>query len=156
MKANQRLVEVLSDLADRLHATPAQIALAWLLAQKPWIVPIPGRAGWSVWTRTWQLLKSSSRLTICGRSVRLLQQSRCTVLEDPGMSGIIKLVRYRHATGLFVCLSLLFPTGCAQKGSPTDAALIGQTSAPTAARNEITKEDGSGSMSENDMHLDNQ
>ena len=42
MKANQRLVEVLSDLADRLHATPAQIALAWLLAQKPWIVPIPG------------------------------------------------------------------------------------------------------------------
>ena len=42
MKANQPLVEVLSDLADRMHATPAQIALAWLLAQKPWIVPIPG------------------------------------------------------------------------------------------------------------------
>jgi aryl-alcohol dehydrogenase-like predicted oxidoreductase len=42
MKANQPLVEVLSDPADRLHATPAQIALAWLLAQKPWIVPIPG------------------------------------------------------------------------------------------------------------------
>ena len=42
MKANQPLVEVLSDLADQMHATPAQIALAWLLAQKPWIVPIPG------------------------------------------------------------------------------------------------------------------
>ena len=42
MKANQPLVEVLSDLADRMNATPAQIALAWLLAQKPWIVPIPG------------------------------------------------------------------------------------------------------------------
>ena len=42
MKANQPLVEVLSDLAVRMHVTPAQIALAWLLAQKPWIVPIPG------------------------------------------------------------------------------------------------------------------
>jgi aryl-alcohol dehydrogenase-like predicted oxidoreductase len=42
MKANQPLVEVLSDLAGRMHVTPAQIALAWLLAQKPWIVPIPG------------------------------------------------------------------------------------------------------------------
>lgn len=42
MKANQPLVEVLSDLSARMKATPAQIALAWLLAQKPWIVPIPG------------------------------------------------------------------------------------------------------------------
>lgn len=42
MKANQPLVEVLNHLADHLKATPAQIALAWLLAQKPWIVPIPG------------------------------------------------------------------------------------------------------------------
>jgi aryl-alcohol dehydrogenase-like predicted oxidoreductase len=42
MKANQPLVEVLSDLSSRIKATPAQIALAWLLAQKPWIVPIPG------------------------------------------------------------------------------------------------------------------
>jgi aryl-alcohol dehydrogenase-like predicted oxidoreductase len=42
MKANYPLVEVLSDLSGRMKATPAQIALAWLLAQKPWIVPIPG------------------------------------------------------------------------------------------------------------------
>jgi aryl-alcohol dehydrogenase-like predicted oxidoreductase len=42
MKANYQLVEVLSDLSGRMKATPAQIALAWLLAQKPWIVPIPG------------------------------------------------------------------------------------------------------------------
>ena len=41
-KANQVLVEVLSKIAKDLNATPAQIALAWLLAQKPWIVPIPG------------------------------------------------------------------------------------------------------------------
>jgi aryl-alcohol dehydrogenase-like predicted oxidoreductase len=41
-KANQALVDLLGDIARRKHATPAQIALAWLLAQKPWIVPIPG------------------------------------------------------------------------------------------------------------------
>jgi aryl-alcohol dehydrogenase-like predicted oxidoreductase len=41
-KANQALVDVLGEIAARIEATPAQIALAWLLAQKPWIVPIPG------------------------------------------------------------------------------------------------------------------
>jgi aryl-alcohol dehydrogenase-like predicted oxidoreductase len=41
-KANQGLVDALGQIADRKHATKAQIALAWLLAQKPWIVPIPG------------------------------------------------------------------------------------------------------------------
>ena len=42
LKANQALVELLGSIAERKKATPAQIALAWLLAQKPWIVPIPG------------------------------------------------------------------------------------------------------------------
>ena len=41
-KANQAFVAVLSRFAQQKEATPAQIALAWLLAQKPWIVPIPG------------------------------------------------------------------------------------------------------------------
>ncbi|HTP26848.1 MAG TPA: aldo/keto reductase [Anaeromyxobacteraceae bacterium] len=41
-KANQALVDLLGDVAMRKNATPAQIALAWILAQKPWIVPIPG------------------------------------------------------------------------------------------------------------------
>jgi aryl-alcohol dehydrogenase-like predicted oxidoreductase len=41
-KANQPLVDVLGQLAARKKVTPAQLALAWLLAQKPWIVPIPG------------------------------------------------------------------------------------------------------------------
>jgi aryl-alcohol dehydrogenase-like predicted oxidoreductase len=41
-KANQTLVDLLGKIAQRKNATPAQIALAWLLAQKPWIVPIPG------------------------------------------------------------------------------------------------------------------
>jgi aryl-alcohol dehydrogenase-like predicted oxidoreductase len=42
LKANLALVDLLREVAKRKHATPAQIALAWLLAQKPWIVPIPG------------------------------------------------------------------------------------------------------------------
>jgi len=41
-KANQALVDLLARVANQKNATPAQIALAWLLAQKPWIVPIPG------------------------------------------------------------------------------------------------------------------
>src|SRR5579884_462243 len=41
-RANQALVDLLRGIAERKKATPAQIALAWLLAQKPWIVPIPG------------------------------------------------------------------------------------------------------------------
>ena len=41
-KANQALVDLLSEIAKRKKATPAQVALAWLRAQKPWIVPIPG------------------------------------------------------------------------------------------------------------------
>jgi aryl-alcohol dehydrogenase-like predicted oxidoreductase len=41
-KANQALVDLLKSIGERKHATPAQIALAWLLAQEPWIVPIPG------------------------------------------------------------------------------------------------------------------
>jgi aryl-alcohol dehydrogenase-like predicted oxidoreductase len=41
-KANSALVDLIKTVAERKHATPAQVALAWLLAQKPWIVPIPG------------------------------------------------------------------------------------------------------------------
>ena len=40
--ANQALVDLLAKVGARMHATPAQIALAWLLARKPWVVPIPG------------------------------------------------------------------------------------------------------------------
>jgi aryl-alcohol dehydrogenase-like predicted oxidoreductase len=41
-KANQALIDLLSKTAAKKNATPAQIAIAWVLAQKPWIVPIPG------------------------------------------------------------------------------------------------------------------
>jgi len=43
LKANQALIDLLGSIAERKNATPAQIALAWLLAQKPWIVPIHGK-----------------------------------------------------------------------------------------------------------------
>ncbi len=42
LKANQALIDLLASIAGRKKATTAQIALGWLLAQKPWIVPIPG------------------------------------------------------------------------------------------------------------------
>jgi aryl-alcohol dehydrogenase-like predicted oxidoreductase len=42
LKANQALIQLLGSIAERKQVTPAQVALAWLLAQKPWIVPIPG------------------------------------------------------------------------------------------------------------------
>jgi aryl-alcohol dehydrogenase-like predicted oxidoreductase len=42
LKTNQTLIKLLNSIAERKKASPAQIALAWLLAQKPWIVPIPG------------------------------------------------------------------------------------------------------------------
>jgi aryl-alcohol dehydrogenase-like predicted oxidoreductase len=42
MEKNQALIDLLKRIAGEKNATPAQIALAWLLAQKPWIVPIPG------------------------------------------------------------------------------------------------------------------
>jgi aryl-alcohol dehydrogenase-like predicted oxidoreductase len=41
-KANRALVDLLADIAAQKKSTPAQIALAWLLAQKPWVTPIPG------------------------------------------------------------------------------------------------------------------
>ena len=41
-KANQALVDLIGEFAEKKNASPAQIALAWVLAQKPWVVPIPG------------------------------------------------------------------------------------------------------------------
>ena len=51
-KANQALVDVITAFAEKKKATPAQVALAWLLAKKPWIVPIPGTTKLSRLRRT--------------------------------------------------------------------------------------------------------
>lgn len=54
LKANQALIDLINKIAERKDATPAQIALAWLLAQKPWIVPIPGS------TRTTRIIENNA------------------------------------------------------------------------------------------------
>lgn len=61
-KANQALVDLLGEIANEKVATPAQIALAWLLAQKPWIVPIPGT------TKVHRLEENSGSATIALRA----------------------------------------------------------------------------------------
>ena len=77
-KANQAFVDLLRRIAERKKATPAQIALAWLLAQKPWIVPIPGTTQ----------ARSGSRRTSGRRPSssdgRRPPRDRDRRLEDPG------------------------------------------------------------------------
>ena len=53
LAANRPVVDLLRSFAKKKGATPAQLALAWLLAQKPWIVPSPAHATWITWRRTW-------------------------------------------------------------------------------------------------------
>jgi aryl-alcohol dehydrogenase-like predicted oxidoreductase len=72
-KANQAMVDLLAAIGERKQATPAQIALAWLLAQKPWIVPIPG---------TTKLARLDENL---GAAAIELTRQRC--LEDHGARG---------------------------------------------------------------------
>jgi aryl-alcohol dehydrogenase-like predicted oxidoreductase len=52
LKANQAVIGLLAAIAERKRATPAQIALAWVLAQRPWIAPIPGTTNWIAWRKT--------------------------------------------------------------------------------------------------------
>jgi aryl-alcohol dehydrogenase-like predicted oxidoreductase len=73
--ANLAVVDLLGDMAKKKHATPAQIALAWILAQKPWIVPIPG---------TTKLHRVEENLG--GASVTLTQDDLAAI--DQAVSGI--------------------------------------------------------------------
>ena len=76
-RANQALVDVLGRFAKQKKATPAQIALAWLLAQKPWIVPIPGTTKLQRSRRTSPRRRSNLHATISVRSTTSHQRSRC-------------------------------------------------------------------------------
>ncbi|GHO87072.1 hypothetical protein KSZ_50780 [Dictyobacter formicarum] len=82
-EANQALVELLGTIAERKQVTLTQIALAWLLAQKPWIVPIPGTTKLSRWRKTSEQLPLISRPTICARSRALPHRSRYKGLGIP-------------------------------------------------------------------------
>ena len=77
LKANQALVDLLGSIAQRKDATPAQIALAWLLAQKPWIVPIPGTTKLHRLDENIGASPSNSRRTIFERSTARLPRLRC-------------------------------------------------------------------------------
>ena len=70
-KANQALVDLLGEIAGSKNATPAQIALAWLLAQKPWIVPIPGT------TKLHRLEENigAAEVTLSGDDLRAIEES---------------------------------------------------------------------------------
>ena len=76
-KANQALVDLLGRVAERKKATPAQIALAWLLAQKPWIVPIPGT------TKLHRLEENIGALAVERRRRRSERDWECC-RKDPG------------------------------------------------------------------------
>jgi aryl-alcohol dehydrogenase-like predicted oxidoreductase len=81
-KANQVLVDLLAEIAQRKKATPAQIALAWLLAQKPWIVPIPG-------TTKLQRLKENVGATSLELTAQDLRE-----IEDAASSVEVQGARY--------------------------------------------------------------
>ena len=80
LKANQALINLLGSIAERKKATPAQIALAWLLAQKPWIVPIPGTTKLH---RLDENIGAVSSRTYARRSAK----HRCRRLQDHGARG---------------------------------------------------------------------
>ena len=91
-KANQAVVDLLGTIGKQKNATPAQIALAWLLAQKPWIAPIPGTTKLSRLDENDGALDINSRQTICAR---LIARPRKLLWKA---SGIRK--RWQKMTGL--------------------------------------------------------
>jgi len=76
-QANQALIDEIRSIAASKSATPAQIALAWLLAQRPWIVPIPGTTKIERLKKTSVRPPSRSRRTTCGASGKRWRRSRC-------------------------------------------------------------------------------
>ena len=84
-QANLALVDLLSTIAERKKATPAQIALAWLLAQKPWIVPIPGTRKLSRLEENIGAAAVISRPTISVRSRAPPHRSPCKGLGTPNI-----------------------------------------------------------------------
>ena len=82
-KANQVLCDLVGQIAKHKNATSAQIALAWLLAQKAWIVPIPGLRNSTAWRKTSRRLISSLHPTICVRSTVPVRRSRFKEIGTP-------------------------------------------------------------------------
>jgi aryl-alcohol dehydrogenase-like predicted oxidoreductase len=85
-KANQELIDLLNNIAAQKKATPAQIALAWLLAQKPWIVPIPGT------TKLHRLTENNGAASI------ELTADDLREIEDAASQITVQGARYSEAT----------------------------------------------------------
>lgn len=85
-EANRGLIQVLARIAEGLHATSAQVALAWLLAQKPWIVPIPGT------TKRARLDENSASVA--------LQISASDLASIDAMIGAVEISGARYNEGL--------------------------------------------------------
>jgi hypothetical protein len=76
MKANQAVIDLLGKIAQRKKATPAQIALAWLLAQKPGLFRSRARRSWRAWMKISDRLRSSSPQTTCAKWKASLRRLR--------------------------------------------------------------------------------
>lgn len=92
MDQNQELIQNLLDIADRKNATPAQISLAWMLAKKPWIVPIPG-------TRKYSRLQENAQaaeVTLTKEEVKALDRMLETVPMSQVFGGSRVSEREKH------------------------------------------------------------
>jgi hypothetical protein len=86
MKANQSIVDRLVNIAKAKNATPAQIALAWLLVQKPWIVPVPGTTKLHRLDENLGALDVELTPMICARSTKRPQRSAFRAIAIPSTS----------------------------------------------------------------------
>ena len=85
-KANQALVDVVTEFAEQKNATPAQIALAWLLAKKPWIAPIPGTTKLSRLEENLGATHVELSIEACAHSKTPPPQSRSKVNATPQLT----------------------------------------------------------------------
>ena len=104
LEANQALVDLLRTIGDRKGATPAQIALAWLLAQQPWIVPIPG-------TTKLERLEENLGAAEVELTSRGSRGDRPRGLEDPGGGGPIPRTPRADDRSLADALALRYRVG---------------------------------------------
>lgn len=90
LKANLAFVDLLKDIAQRKNITPAQLALAWILAQKPWIVPIPGT------TKIERIMENvgSSSVTLSNEELREIKTAAATLkpVGERYSAGAAKLI----------------------------------------------------------------
>lgn len=85
MAANKKLVDLIESIAERKETTPAQIALAWLLAQRPWIVPIPGT------TKIHRLEENIGAVDV--------ELSQDDLIEIESTTSLIKIEGHRYSEG---------------------------------------------------------